>query len=622
MRIFVTLLSCLCLSAIAERNYAYAGNPGAGHYAKYDSAVMPLLERMTLAEKIGQMTQADLGYLGDLSPIAELHLGSVLSGGNSDPPAGNTPKDWADIYDACQRKALSTRLGVPLIYGIDAVHGHSNVLGAVQFPHNIGLGCADDAALVEEIGRITAVEVKATGIPWTFAPCVTVPRDDRWGRTYEGFSEDPERVTRMGAAQIRGLQASLPIGPLQVMGCAKHYAGDGGTVAVMRDADFDQFDEGVVRIRLDQGDTQCDEATLRRVHIAPYLPALAAGVGTIMPSYSSWNGVKCSGHKYLLTDVLKDELGFEGFLISDYNAVNQCHPDYKTAVKISINAGMDMAMAPDSYRAFIDSLTELVNEGEVSMERIDDAVLRILRVKAATGLLDKDRDLMTDRSLMPKIGCDEHRAVAREAVRKSLVLLKNDGVLPLAKDGGRVHLVGAAADDLGIQCGGWTISWQGEAGEVTPGGTTILAGLREVSGNAARFTHSDDGSNAQGADVAIVVVGEQPYAEGIGDYGSLELSDDDKAVIAKVAEADVPMVLVLLSGRPMILGDALDAADAVVAAWLPGTEGDGVADVLLGDHAPSGTLSFTWPKSADQHPINVGDAEYEPLFEYGYGLSY
>lgn len=596
--------------------------PGANHYAKYDEAVAPLLERMTLAEKIGQMTQADLGSLDDLSAIEELALGSVLSGGSSDPKEGNSAKAWADTYEACQKKALATRLGIPLLYGIDAVHGHSNVLDAVQFPHNIGLGCADDEALVEEIGRVTAVAVRATGIQWTFAPCVTVPRDDRWGRTYEGFSEDPERVSRLGAAQIRGLQSNLPIGPLRVMACAKHFVGDGGTVAIARASTLEGVEDEGVRIRLDQGDTQCDLATLRRVHMAPYLPALEAGVGTIMPSYSSWNGLKCSASEELLTGILKKELGFEGFLISDYNAINQCHPDFKTAIKLSINAGMDMAMAPDTYRPFITNLTELVNEGAVPMSRIDDAVRRILRVKAATGLLDADHDPMTDRSLQSKVGSDEHRAIGREAVRKSLVLLKNNGALPLAKSGGRVHVAGVAADDIGIQCGGWTIDWQGGTGDITTGGTTILAGLREVAGDDGRFTFSADGSDAVGADVAIVVVGEHPYAEGVGDDADLELSAEDQAVIANVKESGVPMVLVVLSGRPMILGDALDAADAVVAAWLPGTEGQGVADVLLGAHPPTGTLSFSWPRSVDQHPINVGDADYDPLFEYGYGLSY
>lgn len=583
-----------------------------------DARVEGLLAEMTLAEKIGQMTQAELSELKDLSEIRTLALGSLLSGGNSDPADGNSVEAWTAVYNGCQAEALKSRLGVPLLYGIDAVHGHSNVLGAVIFPHNIGLGCADDADLVEQIGRLTALEVLATGIQWTFAPCVTVPRDDRWGRTYEGFSEDPQRVARLGAAQVRGLQTDDLRNPGAVLACAKHFVGDGGTVAEVRDSPFHE-NKGMY---WDQGDTQCDEETLRRVHVAPYLPCLAEGVASIMPSYSSWNGVKCSGSKELLTDLLKEELGFDGFLISDYNAIDQCHPDFKTAIGISINAGMDMAMAPASFRKYIRLLTELVDEGTVPMSRIDDAVRRILRVKVAMGLLDEGRNQLSDPSFQEEFGSAERREVAREAVRKSLVLLQNDGFLPLKAAGGRIHVAGVAADDLGIQCGGWTIDWQGAKGEVTTGGTTLLKGIRDAAGET-EVTHDTTGEGAAGARVALVVVGEPPYAEGMGDNSKLVLSDEDLALIGRVRESGVPMVLVTISGRPLLLDDATrDSAAAVVAAWLPGTEGAGVADVLFGAHAPSGTLSFSWPRSADQHPINIGDAEYDPLYPVGYGLTY
>lgn len=591
-------------------------------FSQCDQLAEQMLERMTLAEKIGQMTQAELGHLKSFDEIRELALGSVLSGGGSDPNDGNELLPWTEVYDACQREALATRLGIPLLYGIDAVHGHSNVIGAVIFPHNIGLGCTRDPKLVEEVNRITALEVRATGINWSFSPCITVPRDIRWGRTYEGFGEDPELSAKLGEAAVRGLQGNDLCDETRILGCAKHFVGDGGTKAEMRRANWPGFREGQ-RLRLDQGDTQVDEDTLRDVHLAPYLPSIAAGVSTVMPSYNSWNGVKCSGNKYLLTDVLKGELSFEGFLISDYNAIDQITEDYKEAIKISTNAGMDMFMVPEKYREFITLLTELVNEGEVPQERIDDAVRRILCVKAAMGLLDDGRSHLADRSLHEKFGSPEHRLVAREAVRKSLVLLKNqDKLLPLSKQSGRIHVAGLGADDIGIQCGGWTVEWQGKVGPVTTGGTTILEGIRSAVGDGAEVSYAADGGGAEGADVAIVVVGERPYAEGTGDDGELQLPKEDQETLRRVQESGVPVVLVVLSGRPLLINDAMDASDAVVAAWLPGTEGAGVADVLFGDYAPTGKLSVTWPRSVEQEPINVGDEPYDPAYAYGFGLSY
>lgn len=577
--------------------------------------VEALLEEMTLAEKIGQMTQADQEFLESPSEITELHLGSLLSGGNSDPAAGNSMQAWAEMYDRYQRAALETRLGIPILYGVDAVHGHSNVLGAVIFPHNIGLGATRDTALVRRIAEITGVEMRATGPKWTFAPAVSVPRDERWGRTYEGFSEDPELVAELGAAAVRGYQRDDLGEPLAVLATAKHYLGDGGTLpgtATFGDS-----------TGLDQGDMRLSEEEVRRIHLRPYETAVAAGVGSIMPSYSSWNGQKMSGHEYLLTDVLKGELGFDGFLISDYNAIQQLDPDFKTAIAMSINAGMDMAMVPSAYREFIQHLTELVEEGVVPMARIDDAVRRILRVKDRMGLLGDDVALFADTALQASFGSAEHRTVAREAVRKSLVLLKNDdGALPLSPDAGRIHVAGAAADDIGIQSGGWTIDWQGGVGEVTPGGTTILEGIRAVVGEAAEVSYSADGAGAAGADAAVVVIGEEPYAEGVGDTMDLSLAPAQEALVRQVASTGVPTTVVLISGRPLIINEVLAMADAFVAAWLPGTEGAGVADVLFGEYAPTGELPFTWPRSMDQIPMNVGDEDYDPLFAFGYGLSY
>jgi beta-glucosidase len=599
-------------------------------FSAYDEQVRPIVAEMTLEEKIGQMTQPELGHLKDhLDDINKYHVGSVLSGGGSDPEAGNSLEAWTDAYDACQQQAMKSRLGIPILYGIDGVHGHNNVIGAVIFPHHIGLGCTRDPVLIEEVGRVTAEEIRATGIQWTFAPCVTVPRDERWGRTYEGFSEDPDLVTVLGEAMTRGLQGERLRNPTSVIACAKHFVGDGGT-----NAQTGEYTQGTtafgtekngkqLKMKLDQGNTQVDEATLRRIHLAPYLMSIDAGVATIMPSYSRWNGVKCSGSKFLLTDILKHELGFEGFVISDYNAIDQIDPDYKKAVETSINAGMDMAMAPNTYKQFYETLLELVKEGRVPESRIDDAVTRILRVKAAAGLLDKNRSQLADRNLHKTFGSPAHRAVAREAVRKSLVLLKNNrDVLPLAKNGAKLHVAGKSADDIGNQCGGWTVQWQGESGDVTTGGTTILEAMRDTMGPGAPITFSQDGSGAQGADVGVLVIGEPPYAEGNGDNGELALADEDVAAFKKMKEAGIPVVVVLVSGRPLILEPILDQADAIVAAWLPGTEGQGVADVLFGDFAPTGKLAFTWPLSVDQLPINIGDKKYDPQFPFDFGLTY
>ena len=607
-----------CVVALALAGVAPTSDPAptqtsrtqATRLSANDPRVLALLGQMTLDEKIGQMTQAEHAFLVDDNDIERYFLGSLLSGGGSGPSFGNRASDWADMIDGYQRHALKTRLAIPLIYGVDAVHGHNNVAGAVVFPHNIGMGATRDPDLVERAASATAEEVRATGANLTFAPCVTVPRDERWGRTYEGYGESPDVVRSLGAAAVRGFQGDDLADPLSIVACAKHFAGDGGTA----------FGTGT-QSALDQGNTILSEQELRDVHMQGYVSAIDAGVGVIMASYSSWNGEKCTGSHRLLTEILKGDLGFEGFVISDYGALYQLPGDFKGEIRLAIDAGVDMVMVPDRYREFIANLRALVLEGSVPMSRIDDAVTRILRVKFALGLMD--RSPLADRTLLASFGSATHREVARECVRESLVLLKNEnGVLPISKSAARIHVAGASADDIGNQCGGWTITWQGSSGKITTGGTTILEGIREAVSNDTEVTYSKDGSGARGADVCVVVVGETPYAEFMGDRSKLPVSKEDLAVVRRVRKTGVPVVVVLLSGRPLMIKKVLKKCDAFVAAWLPGTEGAGVADVLLGDYAPTGKLPCSWPRSMSQIPINVGDAEYDPLFPYGFGLTY
>jgi beta-glucosidase len=622
VRVAIVVVVLAAAASASSQSTPSAGSAKASSSQKlssFDPQVNELLAQMTLEEKVGQITQADQEHLQDVRDIETYFLGSLLSGGSSDPKKSNQVQDWADMYDLYQSHALKTRLRIPLLYGVDAVHGHNNVIGAVIFPHNIGLGATRNARLVEEIGRITAKEVRATGINWTFAPCVAVVRDERWGRTYEGYGEDPKLVSELGEAAVRGLQGSDLADPLTVLACAKHFVGDGGTTWGTGLPDKNQPGG---RYPLDQGDTRLTEEELRRVHLEGYRGALKAGVATIMPSYSSWNGVKASGSKRLLTEILKEELGFEGFLISDYNAIDQLPGDYRSDIKESLNAGMDMVMiGSPKYREFFTTLKSLAESGDVPMTRIDDAVRRILRVKFAKGLMVKDANVFADRSLLEGFGSAAHRSVARQAVRESIVLLKNENKrLPLQRGLKRIHLAGGNADDLGNQCGGWTIDWQGQSGPATIG-TTVLSAVRQTARHST-VTYSVDGTGAAGADVGIVVVGETPYAEAAGDRRDLSLSEKDISAIRAVKQAGVPVVLVLISGRPMILGAALDLADAVVVAWLPGSEGIGVADVLFGEYKPTGKLPVSWPRSNDQLPINVGDAKYDPLFPFGFGLTY
>jgi beta-glucosidase len=526
--------------------------------------------------------------------VRELYLGSVLNGGN-DLFNPNTPMAWADAIDRFQMQALSTRLGIPMLYGVDAVHGHGEVRGATIFPHNIGLGATRNPEIAEKVGQIAALEVAATGVRWAFAPCIAVPRDERWGRTYEGFGETAELAAMFAPAVVRGMQGEKLGSPDSIIACAKHFVADGAT------------DKGA-----DQGDAKISEQELRAIHLPGYVAAVKAGVGSVMVSYSSWNGQRLHGQKHLITDVLKGELGFQGFVVSDWEGIEQMSTSFGENVENAINAGVDMAMTSKSYRQLVRTLRKLVNSNRIPMSRIDDAVRRILRVKAAAGLWEHP---MANRQLAAEFGSAEHRAVARDAVRQSMVVLKNDrNLLPLKKSA-KVHLAGSKANDMGAQCGGWTVGWQGRLGAVTPGTTIQRAIERAVAPSAIL-------GSARDADVVVVVVGETPYAEGAGDSKDLVLSGSDRSAIANARKSGKSVVTVLLTGRPLVIEDWLPFTDALVVAWLPGTEGDGVADVLFGDYKPTGKLPHSWPRSMQQIPINQGDANYEPLFPYGFGLSY
>ncbi|MFD9282676.1 carbohydrate binding domain-containing protein [Streptomyces mirabilis] len=579
--------------------------------------VADLVSRMSLEEKAGQMTQAERGAIGAGGDIASYDLGSLLSGGGST-PTPNTPAAWAKMIDGYQLRAQATRFQIPLIYGVDAVHGHNNLTGATIMPHNIGIGATRDPGVAEKAGAVTAAEVRATGIPWDFAPCLCVTRDERWGRSYESFGEDPALVQSMETV-IQGLQGARDGKDLKdddkVLATAKHFVGDGGT-------EYGSSTTGSYTI--DQGVTKVTRQQLEAVHLAPYQTAVDRGIGSVMPSYSSLDilgdgqgPVKMHARADMINGVLKGRMGFDGFVISDWNAIDQLPGDYASHVRTSVNAGVDMMMVPYSYKDFRTTLIDETTAGRVSAKRIDDAVSRILTQKFKLGLFEKP---YADTSGASRIGSTAHRAVAREAAAKSQVLLKNAaGVLPLKKSQ-KVYVAGSNADDLGNQTGGWTITWQGASGKHTDG-TTILQGMRNAG---ADVTYSKDASApTSGYDVGVVVVGETPYAEGVGDVGNgndLALTPADQAAVDKVCAA-MKCAVLIVSGRPQLIGDRLGEIDALVASWLPGTEGDGVADVLYGKRAFTGQLPVTWPKSETQLPINVGDASYDPQFPYGWGLT-
>lgn len=582
-----------------------------------------LLSRMTLDEKIGQMAQVEKNSITP-ADVTKYAIGSVLSGGGGSPQP-NTAEAWAKMVDGFQAAALETRLGIPMIYGVDAVHGHGNLKGATIFPHNIGLGAANDPDLVQRIARATAEEMAATGIRWNFAPVLAVVQDIRWGRTYESYGENTELVTRLGTAYVMGLQqvdgqSSLD-NPLAVVPSIKHFIGDGatkwGTATTGRNL-------------IDRGDMQVDEATLRARFLPPYAEAIKAGARNLMVSFSSWNGVKMHAQKALITDLVKGELGFTGFIVSDWQAIDEIPGNYDSDVVTGINAGLDMIMVPTDYKTFLNTLKKAVESGQVPQARIDDAVLRILTVKFEMGLFEHP---YSDPANLALVGSAAHRALAREAVAKSLVLLKNDHqALPLAKNTPTIFVAGEAANEVGILCGGWTIEWQGKTGDITPG-TTLMDAIKgsvapesQVFYNRfGKFENQKDASgNPLKADIGIVVVGEKPYAEYEGDSESLALSDLDMANIERMRANSQKLIIILVSGRPMIINDALESADAFVAAWLPGTEAAGITDVLFGDKPFTGKLSFTWPRSVNQLPFdfnNLPAGDDGVLFPYGYGLT-
>jgi beta-glucosidase len=564
--------------------------------------VADLIGRMTLNEKIGQMIQVERSVCDHPEVFTKYWLGSVLSGGGS-APYPNSPKAWSEMYDRFQSYALATRLGIPILYGIDAVHGNNTLIGGVVFPHNIGMGATFDPAIVEAAAHITAAEIAGAGLDWTFAPCIAAPQDERWGRTYEGYSEQTALVATMGAAATRGFQGqSLGAGAPGILACAKHFAGDGGTFGGK-----------------DQGDTKLDDATFRRIHIAQYKSVIDAGAGSVMISFSSINGENMHGNKHLITDVLKGELGFRGFVISDWMGINHLDPSFTECVKKSVNAGIDMIMVPFEYEKCFLAMKALVEKNEIPADRIDDAVKRILSVKLALGKFEHP---YSNKDFAKDVGSGAHREVARKAVRESAVLLKNrNALLPLRKNIQRLLVCGKCANDIGIQCGGWTITWQGNLGDITTG-TTIFDGIRNAVSKSTAVIYSEDGSAPGSFDAAIAVVGEYPYAEFYGDKESLALSSVDIDRIRSIRARGIPVIVILVSGRPLIVTDQIGSWDALLAAWLPGTEGEGIADVIFGDYKPTGKLPYTWPKNMKQIPINVGDEQYDPLFSFGYGLTY
>ncbi|MEU1184961.1 glycoside hydrolase family 3 N-terminal domain-containing protein [Streptomyces sp. NPDC005820] len=579
--------------------------------------VADLLSRMSLAEKAGQMTQAERGALTAPGDIAAYGLGSLLSGGGST-PTPNTPEAWAKMIDGFQLRAQATRFQIPLIYGVDAVHGHNNLVGATVMPHNIGIGATRNPQLAHRTGEVTAAEVRATGIPWDFAPCLCVTRDERWGRSYESFGEDPALVESMETV-IQGLQGAPDGRDLKdgdrVLATAKHFVGDGGTT-------YGSSTTGSYTI--DQGVTEVTRKQLEAVHLAPYQEAVDRGVGTVMPSYSSLDiagdgqgPVKMHARADMINGVLKGRMGFDGFVISDWAAIDQLPGDYASDVRTSVGAGLDMIMVPYAYRDFTRTLIDEVTAGRIAERRIDDAVSRILTQKFRLGLFEHP---YADTSGAADIGSAAHRAVARQAAAESQVLLKNSGGLLPLKKSQKVYVAGSNADDIGNQTGGWTVTWQGASGNTTPG-TTILEGIR---GTGASVTYSQDASAPlTGYDVGVVVVGETPYAEGVGDVGNgndLELSPADRAAVDTVCAA-MKCAVLIVSGRPQLIGDRLGPIDALVASWLPGTEGDGVADVLYGRRPFTGRLPVTWPRTEAQLPINVGDPAYDPQYPYGWGLT-
>ena len=559
---------------------------------------------MTIAEKVGQMVQADVSTASP-DDVREYRLGSITD----TVPAGDrgTTAAWRELFDAYRKAALQTRTGIPIVIGVDAVHGHAYFDGnSVILPHNIGLGATRDPELVAQLARVTARELSATGIRWTFSPTIAVARDIRWGRTYESFGEDVELQRMFAGAMVDGYQGQDPAADDRVGATAKHFIADGAT------------DGGV-----DRGNATISDAELRAMHLPGFVDAINRGAVSVMASFSSVNGEKVHGSRRLLTDLLKTELGFDGVVVTDWEGVRGAGLTYKQA----LDAGIDMFMLVQSWKGSLAEMIRLAEAGEVPMARIDDAVTRILKMKLRLGLFDKP---FSSAACAGTMGSREHRDLARRAVRESLVLLKNDGdILPLDKSR-KVIVAGSHANNVAYQCGGWTKKWQGahtdlygHAARPVEGATSILDGIRQVIGDAHVIDAGVDGFS-DAADTVIIVVGETPYAERDGDRAAadLVLDREQRELIARYHDAGKRVVTVLVSGRPLLVNEELRRSAALVAAWLPGSEGAGIAEVLFGDYDFKGKLGFTWPRSADQIPINVGDPDYDPLFEYGFGLSY
>ena len=629
-RFWVALLAAAVPIAPAAAQVAHPALwPSVAHRlpanAKLEARITALMARMNLEDKVGQLIQPDIGSMTP-EDLRTFKVGSILAGGNSAPgnddfaPAPEWLKYADRVWDAAMARS-DGRPAIPVIWGIDAVHGHNNIVGATLFPHNIGLGAARDPELLREIGAVTAAETQVTGIDWSFAPTLAVVQDDRWGRTYESFSEEPSVVASYAGPMIEGLQG-MPgtpgfMGPDKVIATPKHFLGDGGTGGH------------------DQGDTRVPEAVLRNVHGAGYPPAIAAGGQTVMASFSSWNGAKMHGNTSLLTGVLKGRFGFDGLIVSDWNAHAQLPGCTVEHCPAAVNAGVDMFMISGDWKALIRNTVADVRSGAISQSRLDDAVRRILRVKLRYGAMERGRP--SSRPLAGHyelLGSAAHRAVARRAVRESLVLLKNENHLLPLKPGGRILVAGPGADSISQQSGGWTISWQGTglANDRFPHAESIWAGIRDaVAAAGGKPILSADGSFTEKPDAAIVVLGEMPYAEFAGDRPTLDYSPGDRSdltLLKRLHAAHVPVVAVFLSGRPLWVNAELNASDAFVAAFLPGSEGGGVADVLLRRadgtvaHDFHGKLSFSWPKRPDQYVLNRRDAPYDPLFPFGYGLTY
>ena len=574
--------------------------------SEIDKKVDKLIQSMTLDEKVGQMTQIDQRFLDTITDLSTYSIGSLLSGGGSHPKV-NEPQAWLDMYNSYQSETLKSRLQIPLIYGIDAVHGHNNVYGATIFPQNIGLGATNNPELIFKISEATSIEVAATGIDWTFSPCLSSPEDYRWGRTYEGFSSDPSLVEILGEASVKGYQSAQTNSGKKVVACAKHFIGDGNT----------EFGTGMNGL-VDRGNTILTVDELKEKLLPKYQAAIDADVQTIMASYNSWNGVKCHGSKELLTDILKIEMGFDGFVISDWQGIDEIPGDYKSDIITSINAGIDMVMVSGQgqpYKKFMRLLKESVEEGSIPLARIDDAVKRILKVKIRNGLFDNP---LVENDALKVIGSDAHRDIARQAVRESVVVLKNDDIIPISKDSKSIVVAGRGADNLGMQCGGWTINWQGGQGDITIG-TTILDGIKKSVSAETNVIYSKDGQDLNDVDgeLAVVVIGEDPYTEFFGDKDNLDLLNDDINTINNLKNKGYKVMVLLISGRPMNIAEHIDDWDGFAAIWLPGSEGDGVSDILFGDFQSTGKLSYPWPIKAE-HGANADDKDL--LFNFGYGL--